>query len=665
MLKEFIFTSYQTGVESVHVGIFPAMGRYFVEEMQSRSDGIFHAAVELPLGKSYCHYFVNGDFQNPVKYASGQQRGTFHDRIPVLLESDLFCPLEFAAEGPYLSYLGDGEWELKAVSHQNWIRQVALISERGTFPLQRAYQHKSKCFWSWRFHQATVGQHFILKIKGDFQVRYLHRGYRIRPICDFKKAYVLPARPPDQPAAALAPGMVGYQVYPDSFCRLADCSETDGFHAWGSPPQLQGYYGGNLKGIEARLDYLRQLGVEFVYCNPIFSARSPHRYDCIDYRRIDPLLGDEEDLRALIDGLHAREMQFVLDVAVNHCSVDFPPFRDLLEHQEASAYRDWFVVQSYPVALDRPGSYLSWGNFQDMPLLNAQHPELRAYLLDGLRYWTETFAIDGWRLDVSTEIDEDFVRAIADTIRSVRPNATLVGECWYHRNGRCVIEKGRLDGLTNFSLYWECFIPFFASEQLTLRSLAHGLVKNYWSTDWRTTAHSWIFLSNHDTPRFYSQLRVKEWYPLAFALLYALPGQPLLYYGEEIGMEGGADPANRGSMDWEKAMAAGSMQAFVRDLNALRTKYRNVLGRGSLSIPLADDERQLLAIRRDWRGQQVLFLFNFARRAVLLGPREGQILAPQLERVFPSALHSPADRGYLAPHSVHVFAQPKPISHEK
>ena len=202
---------------------------------------------------------------------------------------------------------------------------------------------------------------------------------------------------------------VFYQIFPDRFANGDPHNDPGYLEPWGAPPTQHGFQGGDLRGIINQLDYLIDLGVNALYLNPIFLANSTHRYNTVDYYRIDPRLGTMADFRALLDAAHTNHMRVVLDGVFNHCGRGFFAFNDLLENQAHSVYRDWYHVKRYPVDAYSPGdadSYLGWWGLKSLPKFNTSNPEVRKYLLGVARYWIDQ-GTDGWRLDVPNEIDDD------------------------------------------------------------------------------------------------------------------------------------------------------------------------------------------------------------------------------------------------------------------
>lgn len=221
---------------------------------------------------------------------------------------------------------------------------------------------------------------------------------------------------------------VFYQIFPDRFARSERMKHPRGlkFKNWGSPPEEQGYQGGDLYGIIDKLDYLKALGITAVYLNPIFSSASNHRYHTFDFMEVDPLLGGDAALRELLDEAHARDIKVMLDGVFNHASRGFWPFHHILENGKNSPYIDWFNIHDLPLRPyssdeKNPLNYDAWWGMPALPKLNVDNPGVRDHIFEVAKYWID-FGIDGWRLDVPTEIsDDDFWREFRHVVKIGQP----------------------------------------------------------------------------------------------------------------------------------------------------------------------------------------------------------------------------------------------------
>lgn len=212
--------------------------------------------------------------------------------------------------------------------------------------------------------------------------------------------------------------------------------------------------------------------MDVLYLTPIFRANSTHKYDTVDYMQIDPDFGTAEDLKNLTVAAHRAGMYVVLDAVFNHTSRDFFAFRDLMQHQENSRYKDWYYVDDYPARGELMPSYRSFSYFGGMPKLNCRNPEVRKYVFDVVTYWTRECHVDGWRLDVADEIGRDFWRAFRKAVHEVNPQILIVGEIW-HFNGSYL--GGSLwDSVMNYH-FTDAVKGLLLEKKLTARQFAEKL----------------------------------------------------------------------------------------------------------------------------------------------------------------------------------------------
>lgn len=428
-----------------------------------------------------------------------------------------------------------------------------------------------------------------------------------------------------------------YQIFPDRFANGDESNDPPDKQPWGSAPNGYGFQGGDLRGIIQKIDYLLDLGVNAIYLNPIFQAGSNHRYNTFDYLKIDPKLGDLRDFDALIKTAHQNDIRIVLDGVFNHVGRGFFAFADLLENQEHSAYRDWFHVQKYPVDAYGPGdatTYLGWWKHKSLPKLNTANPQVRAYLLQVARYWIEQGA-DGWRLDVPNEIDDDrFWAEFRRIVKSANPDAYLVGEIW-DGDPRWVGDT-HFDGLMNYPLR-ESLLGMLAGK-VTVSTFSDKLEAMVHKQFPKENAYAmYNLLGSHDTERALTmvngdQVKLK----LAWLIQMALPGAPAVYYGDELGLEGGKDPECRQAFPWESLEQKTELRGFLQNLIHWR-KRLPVLRRGSFQGLLAENGRGCMAFTRALGESRLAVVFNASatRRSVRLdaakiGWRDGQIITDLL-----------------------------------
>ncbi|MBP7228787.1 MAG: alpha-glucosidase C-terminal domain-containing protein [Longilinea sp.] len=361
---------------------------------------------------------------------------------------------------------------------------------------------------------------------------------------------------------------VFYQIFPDRFARSRE-NIRPYLQPWGSTPTLTGFQGGDLRGVMERFDYLLDLGINAIYFNPIFQSSSTHRYNADDYYRIDDRLGSLADFRALLNLAHRNGVRVILDGVFNHCGRGFFAFHDLVENGADSVYRDWFHVRRFPLRAYEPGkarNYVGWWGYKSLPKFNTDTPQVRRYLLDVARFWIDE-GIDGWRLDVPNEIDDDgFWAEFRQTVRAGNPQAYLLGEIW-EPLPRWVGDE-HFDGLMNYPLRTalldlltgRCTAQVFGQR-------AEALLRLYPQENVRAM---YVLLGSHDTERIWTMaegdLRKLQ---LAFAFQFAYPGAPAVYYGDEVGLAGGRDPQCRAAFPWDGPWNE-ALRAWVKHLIALR-----------------------------------------------------------------------------------------------
>jgi glycosidase len=400
-----------------------------------------------------------------------------------------------------------------------------------------------------------------------------------------------------------------YQIFPDRFADGDVANNPPNVRPWGWPPTIEGFQGGDLRGVIKNFDYLLDLGVTAIYLNPIFLSPSTHRYDTTDYYTIDPKLGDLGDFRALLDVAHTNNVRVILDGVFNHSSRGFFAFNDILENGEHSPYRDWFHIRSFPVdaySLNGADHYECWWGFKNLPKFNTENPTVRRYLLDVARYWIEQGA-DGWRLDVPNEINDDyFWTDFRRVVKSANRDSYLVGEIWT-ADPRW-LSPNHFDGLINYPLRDDLLRFLFGTlSTLQFADKVEAMLRMY------PREHVFAMyntLGSHDTERILTKLDgdVKK-VKLAFLFLYSYPGTPAVYYGDEIGLMGGKDPECRGTFPWDHTQWNLELREWVSSLVSLR-KRLVPMRRGDYRRVLADDRRKVYAFSRRLGDEKILVVMN-------------------------------------------------------
>lgn len=407
---------------------------------------------------------------------------------------------------------------------------------------------------------------------------------------------------------------VFYQIFPDRFANGDPTNDPPNVQAWGATPTNWHFQGGDLRGVIQRFDYLLELGINVIYFNPIFQSPSNHRYNTTDYYKIDPKLGDQYDFHALVDMAHRNNVRVMLDGVFNHCGRGFFAFNDLAENEDNSAYKDWFHVHKFPLNAFGHGeaeNYEGWWKFKSLPKLNTSNPQVRKYIFDVARYWIERGA-DGWRLDVPNEINDDaFWAEFRQVVKSANRDAGLIGEIWT-TDPRWANET-HFDGLMNYPLRAALLDCLTGKQNITwFADTIENLLKVYPRENVYAMYNT---LGSHDTERLMTMLgnsldKVK----LAFLFLFAWPGAPAIYYGDEIGLEGGKDPECRRAFPWDPADWKGDLHPWVQNLIAVR-QARPSLRRGEHARLTVDDAHGLYAFARTLGEERTLVILNASDHA--------------------------------------------------
>lgn len=621
-----IFTDAE--VEELYVGALPAVGRYFTKACEKITDGAFRVELEVPKGEVYCHvYFAEGTREHsPTAMLTGDaQIGAGHWHTVSKIGTDVIVPVHFIDEAPCVSPLPDDTYSFRLMVTQPWVQEITLeIYAQETcvaeYPVTPVYLGASVSYYEVVVPASALrqGDQYTFQVAGIDHTYYLNgQGHLTKqPDAMFATARVL-SRKPDLERTA----EVVYHIFPDRFHRAGEIASSRELSEWGSEPGYFSFHGGNLPGITAKLDHLTALGVTVLYLTPIFEAPSNHRYDCQDYTGIDPLLGQKEDLHRLVEECHQRGIKVVLDIVLNHCGTEFWAFQDVLQNGEESPYRDWFIIHKFPVEVKSVTlDYSCWWNNGNMPEFNLANEEVRQYLFGVCGQWVQEFAIDGWRIDVSAEMEISFLAELRQTLQALRPDILLIGENW--KDASLFLDGHEtLSGVTNYLYWWKSFVPYFVEGRYPVSELAGSVIDIYFTYSHQKLLSSWNVLSSHDVPRFISMLPDRrDIFPAVF-LQTMLPGTPVVYYGEEIGMEGLHDPLNRACMKWE---FAEEEQELLNWYQVLLHAYRQepALQNGQLTILQADDELQLLAWSRQFGQERVLCVVNLSTEERVFDLRE-------------------------------------------
>ena len=476
-----------------------------------------------------------------------------------------------------------------------------------------------------------------------------------------------------------AKGAAIYQVFPDRFYKDGQCDLTGKLQPytvhsnwydevdWQPTPDGKvlnnDFFGGNFRGITAKMDYIASLGISILYLNPISKSFSSHRYDTGDYKTPDPMLGTIEDFTAMCDAAHAHGIKVVLDGVYSHTGADSLYFNKEgtfpgpgAYQSKESPYYSWYTFYNYPNA------YHSWWDFDTLPTVKKMDPAFIDYIITGqdsvVAHWLRLGA-DGFRLDVVDELPNEFTALLKKRIRELKPDALLIGEVWEDASNKIAygvrrryFVDGMLDSVMNY--------PFRTAILNFLKGMDDGshladtvmtIAENYPPQVLQCNMN---LLGTHDTPRILTALvddfdgsreekakrtlsesqyaLAQERLLCASFLQYMLPGAPSLYYADEAGMEGYKDPFNRRTYPWGRENQL--LVQHYRSLGALR-KAQACLRLGGITFFHACAGR--LGFTREWNGTRLRVYVNRSSDPWAL-PSEKLLFGQNLKTVAPGVL---------------------------
>lgn len=387
-----------------------------------------------------------------------------------------------------------------------------------------------------------------------------------------------------------------YQIFPDRFADGDKSNDPAGTFAWDAKPTYFSFFGGDIAGIEQHLGYLKGLGVSAIYFNPVFKGPSNHRYEASDYLQIDPVFGTNAQFAKLTRELKANGMRTILDGVFNHTSTSFPAFADVVKNGENSKFTHWYTFKSFPVNVTGAPNYEAWFGFGSMPKLNYSNPDVWNYMLTIPRFWQTHADVEGWRLDVPNEVLFDYWKDFRKVVKSTDPNAWIVGEIW--GDGSAWLQGDRFDSVMNYQ-FRDAVVGFLGATGNGKPSmLMDRLMGVYHSYVPQVSRNLMNLIGSHDTARILTECGGdRSLAKLAAILEFTWVGTPSVYYGDELGMEGGKDPDNRRGMPWQQANSDNDFLRLYKKL--IQTRNTNPALQSGDPVPVvADDKTQILCFAR-------------------------------------------------------------------
>lgn len=533
-----------------------------------------YAAIRHFADKRYCYAVEKGRFLIRLETKKGDvARAVLHIQdkyLPIKwMDTRRTCPMELTCSDHYIDYY-EAVIDIDVVC----LRYFFEIEDRAG-------------------NVAYYGNHGFY----DAEIRDVDRMFDCPQTLREEERFLLPA---------WAENKVVYQIFPSRFATDQDVPEEVWYQA---PIGHRADLKGSLRGVINRLDYLKGLGVDIIYMTPVFRSDSSHKYDIVDYYAVDPSFGTKEDLKELVDRAHGLGMYVILDGVFNHTSWDFFAFRDIREKGEKSQYLDWYYIRELPLMMERGKrpSYKTFSYAAPMPKLNLQNRETADYFIHVATYWIRECGIDGWRLDVADEISHVFWKRFRREIKAVKPDALLVGEIWHFAGD--FLEGDEWDSVMNYQFYY-AVRDLAAQGGISASRFLGDLEFMRGNLNRALEGYLWNFIDSHDTARFlHSAGNDRQKQKLAAALQLLLPGMPMVYYGDEVAMEGGHDPDCRRGMLWDEDRQDQDMLDYYRTLIRIRHECA-ALTRGETARQDADDESGLITIEKRLDGRRFTVLFH-------------------------------------------------------
>ena len=406
-------------------------------------------------------------------------------------------------------------------------------------------------------------------------------------------------------------GRIFYQIFVDSFFKSESLNKDFVTRDWNSTDLeafKDGKYhpiflGGDLKGVTSKLNYLKDLGIGAIYLTPIFKANTNHRYDTLDYFEIDPRLGDLSDLKELVKKAHELDILVCLDLVFNHTSFFHPFFQDVLKNGKKSKYFDFYMIEGEEVKLEKPVNYYTFSESFMMPKLNGNNKEVQAYCIEVAKHYLKEADVDGYRLDVSNELPHSFWIEFKKELKKEKEDIFLIGECWY--NAYSFLNSLEWDSSMNYASLFAAK-EYFVNHTLSTKEFVYKLNSILVRYKENTNKMLLNLLDSHDISRFYEYLKPnKDLYLLSELFLISYIGLPMIYYGDEIFMEGGNDPFNRKGMEWDSSEFNSIEFSLLKKIFALR-KFDS-FKKGEMEL---EEKDGLLYIRRVYEDEKVTVILN-------------------------------------------------------
>ena len=469
-------------------------------------------------------------------------------------------------------------------------------------------------------------------------------------------------------------GGIIYQIFPDRFCKDGKTPKLEKgkvLRNWGEQPYYKpnkegkmlnnDFFGGNFKGIESKLSYLKDLGVTAIYLNPITASYSNHRYDTSDYLKIDSLLGDDSDFKRLTDNAKSLDITIILDGVYNHTGDDSVYFNKYGNYDTIGAYQsknspyyDWYIFEKFP------NKYKCWWDILILPTINKNSAQFEDFITGdgGVLEKYLNLGAGGFRLDVVDELPSRFVKKIRNKIKSQNENSILIGEVWEDATNKIAYDTRKeyflgleLDSVMNYPLKNAIIDYVLNKNSLGLKRTVIEQINNYPKQALDSLMN---ILDTHDTARILTvlgrdkipknrnemalstlserQLEIaKKRLFISAILQFTLYGVPSIYYGDEVGLQGESDPFNRACYPWGNEDK--EIYSFYKKITQIR-RDNNIFIDGDVEIITADNG--LFSFKRVKGNEELYVAVNVSeyKYDILLNNNATELFSGQVDKKF-------------------------------
>lgn len=541
-----------------------------------------------------------------------------------------YAAVRHFADKRYCYAIGKGRFRIRLETKKDDVESVVLHVQDKYLPLQyadtrREFSMEIACSDNYMDYYEKIVDMDVVCLRYFFEIKdrkghvayYGNHSFYDTCITDVDRMFDCPQTLREEEIFELpgwAKNKVIYQIFPSRFATDKEVPKEIWYQASIShKADLKG----SLRGVIRHLDYLKRLGVDVIYMTPVFRSNSSHKYNISDYYQIDPSFGTKDDLKELVQEAHKLGMYVILDGVFNHTATDFFAFQDVMEKKEKSRYLDWYYIHEFPLVMERGNkpNYKTFSYAAFMPKLNLQNKETADFVIDVASYWIRECDIDGWRLDVADEVSHAFWKRFRREIKAVKKDVLIVGEIWHFAGD--FLEGDEWDSVMNYPFY-HAVSDLVAAGTIQASAFLGNLNFLKGNLNRALEGYLWNFLDTHDTARFLRSVgNDARKQKLAAALQLLLPGMPMIYYGDEVGMDGGPDPDCRRGMLWDEDRQDKEMFRYYQRLIQIRHEYP-VLTEGGIAKQYAKDEEGLIYMERAWKGQRMVLVFHLQKGSVEL-----------------------------------------------